>query len=98
MLLLVMESQFDQRRGRLVADVDEVVHRAIDMGAVAGDVVDTRPREQPSLRSRVTRADGLVVRVEEERVRRIEGCVAGERGAEKERLEEPSGVGPMPLG
>src|SRR5665213_2012693 len=47
---------------------------------------------------RVPVADTDVVRVEEEAELGVEGLVAVERGEEEERLEEPRGVGPVPLG
>ena len=97
-LLLVVEAELDERgRRRGVARVDELVHRVVDVRAVLRDLVDARPREQTALRARVPRTDRFVVRVEEVRVRGVERRVAGEPGREDERLEEPGGVGPVPL-
>ena len=42
MLLLVIESELDQGGGIRIALIDEIVHRIVDVGAVARYVVDTR--------------------------------------------------------
>ena len=74
-LLLVMQPEHDERRGFGIAIVDELVHRVVDVRAVASYLGDRRAREQASLRTRMTRTDRLVVGVEEIRIRGVEGCV-----------------------
>ena len=101
-LLLVVQAEHGQR-GEVgprvgVAAIDQLLHRGIDVGAVARDLLDGRAREQAPLRSRMTRTDGLVVRVEEVPEVGIEDVVPGERGLEEERLEEPGRVTAVPLG
>ena len=66
--------------------------------AVGIHLGDRRPREQPPLRPRACRApDGLVVRVEQVAVGGVERAVARLVRREHERLEEPGGVGQVPL-
>ena len=53
-LLLVVQAELDER-GEVgprvgVAAVDQLVHRGVDVGAVARDLVDGRAREQAALR------------------------------------------------
>ena len=71
-LLLMVQAQDDERGRRRVALVDQRVHRAVDVGAVPGDLVDGGTRQQAPMRARMTRPDRLVVRVEEIRVRGVE--------------------------
>jgi hypothetical protein len=100
-LLLVVQAEHGQRREigpRIsVATIDELLHRGIDVGAVARDLLDRRAREQSAFRSGMTGADGLVVRVEEVPEVGIEDVVPGEGRLEEERLEEPGRVTEVPL-
>ena len=91
------------KRGELgprsvVAAVDQLVHRAVDVRAVARDLLDRRPREQAALRTGMTRTDRLVVRVEEVPEVGIEGAYPASVRLEEERLEEPGRVTAVPLG
>jgi len=65
MLLLVVNPELEQGcslapsfRGCLL---DEPGYRRIDMIAIRGDDIDGRTRQQPALRSRMTRAGGLII-------------------------------------
>ena len=46
MLLLVVQTELDERGGFGIALVDQLVHRGVDVRAVARDVGDRRSREQ----------------------------------------------------
>ena len=98
MLLLVMEPQGDQLGKPWLARISQQgLHGAVDVGAIARDLLDARAREQAALGPRMARPHGLVVRVEDEGVCIVEHPVAGGVLAEHERLEEPRHVRPMPL-
>src|SRR5215210_5660266 len=68
------------------------------MGAIGGDLAGIGPGNKAALRPIVTRAGRHVIRVEEVGEARIERLVAGTVGTEQELLEEPGGVGAVPLG
>ena len=80
-LLLVVQAEHDQRRDALeqlvVGGLEQVEHVLVDVGAVAVDVGDRRARDQAALGAAVPFADGVVVRVEQVRVLRVERLVAG---------------------
>ena len=98
MLLLVMEAQDDQLgQTGLIRMLEQWRHGSVDMGAVARDVLDARPREEPALGAGVPGADSLVVRVEDVRVRIVEHVVTAGVLSEQERLEEPRDMGAVPL-
>src|SRR4051812_5730685 len=90
-LLLVMEAELDD-----VTRLVELGHARIDVRAVLHHFLDGGTGQKAARGAIPARADGVVVRVEEERVARIEGLVAVARG-EHEGLEEPGGVREMPL-
>ena len=100
-LLLVvaadLDDRFDTREGRVVGAREQLRDRVVDVAAVLRDLADARAGDQAPFRARMTRADLLVVRVEEVGVRGIGRHVAGEMGGEDERLEEPGGVRPVPF-
>ena len=101
MLLLVIETQLNQRRGLLprlfAGDLDEAQHRRGDMITVGGDRIGGRARQQAALRARMTRPDGFVIRVEEIREGRVEAAVVRREGCEQEGLEEPARMCQMPF-
>src|SRR6266550_257691 len=100
-LLLVVETEHGELREAVprvgVATVDQLLHRAVDVSAVARDLLDGRAGEQAALRTRVPWTDGFVVRVEQVPEVGVERLVAGEPGIEDEGLEEPGGVTAVPL-
>ena len=98
-LLLVVYPELDERTHRLVRRrMEEPVHGLVHVGPVAPDVGGPGTGQKTSLGSRMSGADRFVVGVEEEPVGRVERAVADLMGAEQERLEEPTGVGPVPFG
>jgi len=98
MLLLVIESELEQRLPVAAAALDQVGHGLGHMPAIGQDLFDSRPGDHAALRPRMPRAHGLVVGIEEIFVGRIESPVAGRVCAEQEGLEEPRRVREMPLG
>ena len=107
-LLLVLDAQLDQRTDRRigagpsVADgsgaIQELGHGGVHVAPVGGHLVDARSGDQAALGPRVLGTDPLVVGVEQGAVGGMDGHIALEVGFEEERLEEPRGVGPVPLG
>ena len=65
MLLFVLDAELDQhgRRGPQVGQ--RGLHRGIDMRAPDANLVERRARQQAALRSRVARAFGLIIPVEQ---------------------------------
>ena len=98
MLLFMMETKHDQinslDRQRLR---QHLKHCLIDMAAIVADLLDRGPGDHASLCARMARPGGLVVRVEQEGVHRVEFDISRMELLEKERLEEPCHVGPVPL-
>src|SRR5713101_2108783 len=101
MLLLVLNPEFEKGCGlapRLCGSLlDEPRHRGVDMIAIGGDDIDGRTRQQPALRSRMTRASGLVIRVEEVSKCRIEHPVTGVESGQDKGLEKPRRMRQMPF-
>src|SRR5665213_2795041 len=102
MLLLVMESEHDERIRRMILILvdlaEERAHRFIDMSAILEDFAHRRSRHEPAHRATVALAGLHVVGIEEKRVPRIRRYVLGRVRTEDERLEEPARVREMPLG
>jgi hypothetical protein len=67
------------------------------MGAIALDLGQRRPCQEAALRPGMPLAERLVVGVEEILIVGIEGTIAGGEARQDEGLEEPGGVGEMPL-
>jgi len=97
-LLLVVQAQLDQVAGRGGQPrAQQVGHRLVDMLAVGAHLRQRRARQQAAARPLVARADGVVVRVEQEAEALVEAPVAGAERREHELLEEPGGVREVPL-
>ena len=98
-LLLVLDAELDQRRRRPPRGLSRRVgHGLVDVGPVLGDLLDPGPGQQPPVVPRIPGAHALVVGVEQVAEVGMEGSVPVETGDEQEGLEEPGGVGPVPLG
>ena len=97
-LLFVVEAKFDERVDhRGVRSAQQPLHRMIDMCAIRADLLDTGSAHEPTLIAWPAITDGLVVRIEQVRERRVEHAVRRHVRHEHERLEEPGGVGPVPF-
>src|SRR5258707_8832449 len=77
---------------------EKALHPTIDVASVLEHLVYRRPRESSPLRLRVAIASTVIVRIENVRVASIERGIARQPSAQYEGLEEPAGVGQMPLG
>jgi hypothetical protein len=102
-LLLVVEAEDDAAGGfgvggELGCGFEESGDRRVDVGAVGEDVGDGRAREAGAEGFGGHVAEGVVVGVEEPVEVWVEVLVGGDEFAEDEGLEEPGGVGEMPLG
>ncbi len=101
MLLLMLQAELDQRQDRgprgAGGGFDQRRHRAIDMLAVASDLVDARTRQQTARRAGVARPDGFIIGIEQIAEARIEHAIIARVRAQQKRLEEPCGVRAMPL-
>ena len=99
MLLLVIDAELDQlRRPGLKATLAKPLECRVDMLAIGAHLIGGGPRQKPALAARLPRPDALVIGVEAIFEALVEDAVALEEGLEHERLEEPGGVGEMPLG
>ncbi len=99
MLLLVIDAELDKfRRLRRKWRVEQAVERLIDRSAIGAHLMAGGPREQSALRPRVPGADALVIGIEAVLEALVEHAIAGQEALQHESLEEPGGVGEMPLG
>ena len=71
---------------------------AVDPGTVFAYFPYRRPRQQATLRTRVLRADAVIVTVEQVFADRMKGTVAVGKRQQDEGLEEPAGMRQVPLG
>ena len=102
-LLLVLEAEGDAADGFGVGGVlglgfEQAGDGGVDVGAVGEDVGERRAGEAGAEDLGGHVAEGVVVGVEEPVEVGVEVLVAGEEVAEDEGLEEPGGVGEVPLG
>ncbi len=100
-LLLVLEAEGDAAEGLGVGRggaLEEAGDGGVDVGAVGEDGVERRAGEGGAELLLGHVAEGVVVAVEEPAEVGVEGLVAGEEVGEDEGLEEPAGVGEVPLG
>ena len=98
-LLLVVQPELDQLRDGVVRRIgEEERHRLVDMRSVAGDLGHPRAGDHAAFGTGMAGPGRLVVGVEQVAVGGVEPAVAGERRVEDKGLEEPGGVGPVPLG
>ena len=101
MLLLVIETDLDQWRDRcqrgLAGLMKEFHHSRVDMPAIGGDFVGTGTGQVAALVAGVPRPGADVVGIEQVGVVRVKGSVAIAVFAEQELLEEPGGMGAVPL-
>ena len=98
MLLLVLEAEGDAAGGFVFEGMlEEAVDGGVDVGAVGEDGVERRAGEGGAELLLGHVAEGVVVAVEEPVEVGMEGLVGGDELAEDEGLEEPAGVGEVPL-
>ena len=98
MLLLVFEAQGDAAGGLVFEGMlEERGHGGVDVCPVGEDGVERRAGEGGAELLFGHVAEGVVVAVEEPVEVGMEGFVGGDELAEDEGLEEPAGVGEMPL-
>src|SRR4051794_10020454 len=94
MLLFVMQSELDERsdlrRQSLIRQQFE--HRLIYVPAICEHGVESRPRQHAPLASGMPLADRVVIGVEKNAIRSIEGTIPPVVRREHERLEEPRGM------
>jgi hypothetical protein len=97
-LLLVLEAEDDAALGFVFGHVgEEALDGGVDVAAIAEDLVEGRAGERGAELLFGHLAEGAVVGVEEPMEVRVEGLVVGDEFGEDEGLEEPGGVGEMPL-
>ena len=83
---------------RLFGARQQPLDSRIDVGAKRRDALAVRPREEAAPWPRVARASRDIVRIEKVGELRVEDAIAGKMRDEKELLEEPGRVRPVPLG
>src|SRR5260370_25003173 len=101
MLLLVMKADLDERRDMGESSRrgigEQIADRGVDVGAIARHLGGAGPRHQPAVRSCIARTGGDVIGIEQKREVRIIHAITLGVSPQDELLEEPSGVGAMPL-
>ncbi len=98
MLLLVLEAEDDAALGFVLGNAaEETGDGRVDVAAVGEDLVERRTGEGGTKLLLGHVADGAVVGVEEPAEVGVEGLITGDELGEDEGLEEPGGVGEMPL-
>src|SRR4051794_32744953 len=97
MLLLMIQSNLNQRRGTLIRDFQVAQHGFVDVRAIGVNLIQTRSRHQSTRATIGMRSKLLVVGVEKLLVSGIEECISGIVRAEDESLEKPGGVRQMPF-
>jgi hypothetical protein len=99
-LLFVIEAKLEERPqlGAPVRSVHEPRHVLVDVRAIAQHLRERGARQQPSLRSRMSWPDCLVVRVEQVFETLVKHRVGRQVCPKQELLEEPARVGQVPLG
>ena len=97
-LLLVFEAEDDATLGFVFGHVGEkALDGGVDVSAVGQDLVEGRAGEGSSQLLFRHLAEGTVVGVEEPAEVGVEGLVVRDELGEYKGLEEPGGVGEMPL-
>ena len=98
MLLFVLEAQRDAPRSFILQRMlHQDNHCGVDVRAIAQNDIQRRPRERGAQFLLRHFAQRVVVAVEEPVKFRVEGLVPGNELTQDEGLEEPAGVGEMPL-
>ena len=96
-LLLMLQAEFDQVGCFCRQIVERSQHRAVHCLAVGADRGRVRAGEQAAGRAWMAFADGLIVGVEQYLKAWVMRAVARDEGHRDEGLEEPGGVGAVPL-
>ena len=101
MLLLVVEADLDQRHqpgeGVLAGGLEEFHDGRVDMPAIGGDFIGARAGQMAALVAGMAGAGADVIGIEQEGVVGVEDLIALAMLAEQELLEEPGGMGAVPL-
>ncbi len=98
MLLFVVDTKLDKRQRARRKIGQRGLDRSIDMRAPDAHLFERRPRQQPAVRTRVTRPFGFIIAVEEEGIAFVEQAVARHMVAQDEGFEKPCRVRKMPFG
>src|SRR5215212_5443805 len=101
MLLLVMQPHFEHRSSRLQnffgATVEQLLNSSIDMRSIGGDLIQTRPRQQTALRTRMARSDGDIVGIEQIAEALVEATISRVLRQQQKLFEKPRRVRAMPF-
>ena len=99
LVLLLMRQTQVQQVGEVARAVGQQLrHRGVHMGAIGQHICGRGPGYQAPRGARLPRAHRLVVGVEQVAELRVEHPVADQVRDQHEGLEEPGGVGQVPLG
>lgn len=97
-LLLVMQTQLDALgKGVRQRPLQQRAHRRVDVPAIGADLVAPRARQHAALGPRMSRADRVVVRIDQHAERGVKGPVVRRVRLQHEGLEEPRRVREVPL-
>ncbi|MNE18331.1 hypothetical protein D3C80_1113630 [compost metagenome] len=97
MLLLMVEPQLEQVAFLRAQTLGQPrLHPAVDLVAIGHDLIQRRPRHQPSFGTIDPLAQGLVVGVEQLAKLLVDGDIVWLAGQDH-RLEEPTDMAQMPL-
>src|SRR5215813_11074975 len=98
MLLLMVQTKFDQRRGAFIFRFQMQHHGFIYARSVGMHFVQTRPRHQAARAAIWMRSQLLVIGIEKVFVTLVEGFVSGDVWRQDERFKEPGSVSEVPFG
>ena len=98
MLLFMIAAELDQRCdcGRKIV-LHKRRHRTVDMVAIRGDRLERRAGDHAASRTRLTRANALVIGIEQEIELAIERAITGQSLFENHSLEKPCRMREMPF-
>src|SRR2546421_8389452 len=97
MLLLMIQSNLNQRSGTLIRNFEVAQHGFVNVRAIGVNLIQARTRHQSSCAAIRMRSKLLVVGIEKLLEAGIEWFVTGSVRAEDESLEKPGGVRQMPF-
>src|SRR2546423_1809911 len=97
MLLLMIQSNLNQRSGTLIRNFEVAQHGFVNVRAIGVNLIQARTRHQSARAAIGMRSKLLVVGIEKLLVSGIEGFIPGSARAKDESLEKPGGVRQMPF-